>query len=133
MKVWYPFQGAEQLSDVDFFRIAGDQAAIDATEKARQSAIKWNTRGKFAMLGGAIGLIAGVVVGATAPSVPIVAPALEIGGSLALGSGWYMAYWGARQMQPEVHAVERSQAERDALQYNANHGANVGVSMSRSF
>ena len=30
-KIWYPVQGTEQLSDEDFFRIAGDQRSLDAS------------------------------------------------------------------------------------------------------
>jgi hypothetical protein len=44
-----------------------------------------------------------------------------------------MAWYGARQMQPEVHAVDRSIAERAAGQYNQNLGHTAGISMSRSF
>lgn len=134
MKVWYPFQGNEQLSDEDFFRIANDQRAIDETERARQNAIKWNTRGKYTMIGGAIGFVGGLVLGAAAPSVGVVAPLIEISGGVALSAGWSMAYYGARQMQPEVHAVERSNAERDAIQYNQGLGGRtVGMGVSHSF
>lgn len=134
MKVWYPFQGNEQLSDEDFFRIANDQRAIDETEKARQNAIKWNTRGKYTMGAGAIGFIGGLVLGYAAPSVGVVAPLVEITGGVALSAGWSMAYYGARQMQPEVHAVDRSMAERDAIQYNQGlAGRTVGMGVSHSF
>jgi hypothetical protein len=135
MKVWYPFQGNEQLSDEDFFRIAADQRAIDDTEKARQNAIKWNTRGKYTLGAGVVGFVGGLVLGYAAPSVGVVAPLVELGGGLAMSAGWTMAYYGARQMQPEVHAVDRSMAERDAMQYNQNLGGGrtVGMGVSHSF
>jgi hypothetical protein len=134
MKVWYGFQGNEQLADEDFFRIAQDQKAVDETEKARANAIKWNTRGKYVMGGGLVGFVGGLVLTYAAPSTGIAGPLLELGGGLALSGGWAMAYWGARQMQPEVHAVDRSLAERDAVQYNQNlSGRTAGVSVSRSF
>jgi hypothetical protein len=133
MKVWYGFQGAQQLADEDFFRIAGDQTALSKTEEHRLNAIKWNRRGKYLMVGGAIALIAGVAVAYAAPTTPVVAPVLEIGGGLALAGGWSAAFWGARQMQAEVHAVDRSLAERDAIQYNQQLGRTGGLSMGRKF
>ena len=30
--IWYPVQGSEQLDDADFFRIAGDEDALAATQ-----------------------------------------------------------------------------------------------------
>jgi len=128
MKVWYPFQGNEQLSDEDFFRIAGDQKSLDATLAARETAKKWNKRGKITLVAGAVGFIAGYFV-----PTGIFQDVLLIGGGLAVSGGWYMAYWGAKQMEPEVHAVDRSIGERDALQYNQNGGHTAGVSMSKSF
>jgi hypothetical protein len=133
MKVWYPFQGNEQLSDEDFFKIANDQKALDETEKARQNAIKWNKRGKYVMAGGAVGFIGGLVLTYAAPSAALVGELIEVGGGLALSGGWAMAYWGSRQMQPEVHAVDRSMAERDAIQYNQNIGKTAGLQVGRSF
>jgi hypothetical protein len=131
MKVWYPFQGPQQLSDEDFFKIAEDQKAIDETAKLREHGQKLNRNGKYTMLGGAAGLIAGFVIMEAAPSAAIAGEILEIGGGLALSGGWYLAYHGAALMQPETHAVDRSQAERDAQQYNSAH--TVGLGVSRNF
>jgi hypothetical protein len=127
MKVWYPFQGNEQLTDEDFFRIASDQKAIDETAKLREDGKRWNRNGKYTMLGGAIGLVAGFIVMEAAPSVAIAGELLEVGGGAALAGGWYMAYHGASMMQPETHAVDRSEAERDAIQYNGAHQVGFGV------
>jgi hypothetical protein len=128
MKVWYPFQGQQQLSDEDFFNIAKDQQAIDETAKLRADGKRWNRNGKYTMVGGAVGLIAGLIVMEAAPSVAIVGDLLTVGGGLALSGGWYMAYHGAQMMEPEVHAVDRSEAERDAMQYNQNaHTVGLGV------
>jgi len=124
MKVWYPFQGNEQLSDEDFFKITNDQKALDQTMALRETGRTWNKRGKIAMGVGA----AGAVIGFFIPQ-PIVKSILMIGGGLSVSGGYYAAYWGAKQMEPEVHAVERSAAERDAIQYNA-HAATVGYSGS---
>jgi hypothetical protein len=134
MKVWYPFQGQGQLSDEDFFRIANDQQAIDETAKLREHGQALNRDGKFAMLGGVVGLVAGLVImGAegSAPNAYLAGELVASAGSLVLCGGWYLAYHGASLMQPEVHAVDRSQAERDALQYNGAHS--VGLGVSRNF
>jgi hypothetical protein len=127
MKVWYPVQGTQQLPDEDFFRIAGDQNALTETGKMRDSARTWNSRGKITMLVGAVGFVAGYFV----PSA-LGRTLLMTGGGLAVSGGWYMAYWGAKQMEPENHAVDRSIAERAARQYNQGLGT-VGVSMSKPF
>jgi hypothetical protein len=130
MKVWYPFQGNEQLSDEDFFRLTSDQAAIDATAKLRDDGKRWNRNGKYTMIGGAIGMVAGMVVMEAASSAATVGELLVSAGGLAVGGGWYMAYHGQQLMQPETHAVDRSEAERDANQYNAGHTVGLGVSHS---
>lgn len=126
MKVWYPFQGNEQLSDEDFFRITNDQQALAQTAALREKAKTWNTRGKIAMGAGVVGAVVGFFI-----PQPIVKSVLMIGGGLAASGGYYAAYWGAKQMEPEVHAVERSMAERDARQYNAGH--TVGLAVGKSF
>lgn len=127
MKVWYPVQGAEQLSDEDFFRIAGDQRALDETLRMRERARTWNKRGKITMAAGVVGFVAGLFV-----PHPIGRSVLITGGGLAVSGGWYMAYWGAKQMQPENHAVDRSIAERAAHGYNQNLDT-VGVSVGKPF
>jgi hypothetical protein len=125
MKVWYPVQGTEQLADEDFFRIANDQKALDATLDMRADGKKWNRRGKITMIAGGVAFIAGIFVPNT-----IGRTVLMGGGGLAVSGGWYMSYWGAKQMDPENHAVDRSIAERAARSYNQQL---VGVSASKSF
>lgn len=125
MKIWYPVQGTEQLSDEEFFRITGEQKALDETLAMRASGKKWNKRGKITMIVGAIGAIAGIFVPNTTGKV-----VLMTGGGLAVSAGWYMSFWGAKQMDPEHHAVDRSVAERAARNYNQQL---VGVSAGTSF
>lgn len=125
MKVWYPVQGAQQIPDEDFFRIAGDQNSLVETEKMRDEGRKWNKRGKITMVAGAVGFVAGFFV----PNA-IGRTLLLTGGGLAVSGGWYMAYYGSKHMDPEHHAVDRSVAERAARQYN---GQLVGVSMGKTF
>ena len=133
MKVWYGFQGAQQLPDEDFFKIAGDRQAVDATEKARLTAISRNHTGKLVMLGGGIGLVAGIALVLTGNSTAVTAgEILDIAGALAVSGGWYLAHSGYAMMQPEYHAVDRSQAERDAIQYNQTHGQ-VGLAIGKKF
>ena len=127
MKVWYPVQGAEQIADEDFFRIAGDQQALAQTGEMRANAKTWNRRGKYTMLGGAISFVAGIFI-----KQPVARTVLMSGGGLAVSGGWAMAYWGAKQMEPENHAVDRSIAERAARQYNQALGT-VGVSVTKAF
>ncbi len=133
MKVWYPFQGNEQLSDEEFFKIANEQKALDATAQMHSNAEVWNHRGKITAIVSGVALVAGFIVGYAAPDVPVAAPLLEIGGGLGLSVGYSMAWYGSRQMQPENHAVDRSIAERAAIQYNQNLGQTAGISMSRKF
>ena len=128
MKVWYPVQGGQQLVDEDFFRIAGDKQALDETEAMRANGRKWNFRGKVTMGVGAAAFIGGLFV----PNA-IGRTVLMAGGGLAVSGGWYMAYWGAKQMSPDEHAVDRSIAERAARQYNQNLGTTVGFGVNKSF
>jgi hypothetical protein len=125
MKVWYPVQGVQQLPDEDFFRIAGEEQALAETLAMRANGKKWNKRGKITMVAGGIGFIAGFFVpNATGRTLVMSA------GGLAVSGGWAMSYWGAKQMDPEHHAVDRSIAERAARQYNQQL---VGVSATKSF
>lgn len=124
-KVWYPVQGNEQLADEDFFRIAGEQKALDATLAMRANGKKWNRRGKITMAAGLVSAIAGFFV-----SQPVAKTLLFTGGSLTISGGWYMSYWGAKQMDPDNHAVDRSIAERAARNYNQQL---VGVSTGKTF
>ena len=124
-QVWYPVQGNEQLTDEEFFRITGEQQALEQTLAMRANGKKWNRRGKITMIAGGLGFIAGIFVpNATGKVV------LMTGGGLAVSGGWYMSFWGAKQMDPEHHAVDRSIAERAARDYNQQL---VGVNASTSF
>jgi len=125
MKIWFPVQGNEQLSDEEFFKITGDQKALDETLSLRANGEKWNTRGKITLGVGAAAFIAGFFV----PNA-IGRTVLLAGGGLTATGGWYMMYWGAKQMDPESHAVDRSIAERAARAYNQQL---VGVSATKSF
>lgn len=125
MKIWYPVQGNQQLSDEEFFKITGEENALGETLAMRANGKKWNRRGKITMIAGGVGFIAGIFV----PN-PLGRTLLMTGGGLAVSGGWYMSYWGAKQMDPESHAVDRSIAERAARQYNQQL---VGVSATKSF
>jgi hypothetical protein len=127
-QVWYLVQGPAKIDDEDFFRIAGDNDSLTRTQEMRAEAKKWNTRGKYTMIGGAVGVIAGIFV-----PQPLIRTILLAGGGLAVSGGWYMSYWGAQQMEPEVHAVDRSIADRAAKNYDQNLGHAAGVSMTKSF
>ncbi len=126
MKVWYPFQGNEQLSDEDFFKITKDDQALAQTAALREKGKTWNTRGKIAMGAGVVTAVVGFFI-----PQPIVKSVMMLGGGLAVSGGYYASYWGAKQMDPEVHAVERSAAERDAIQYNS--GKTVGLAIGKTF
>ena len=125
MKVWYPVQGTEQLTDEEFFKITGEQNALQETLAMRENGKKWNGRGKITMIAGGVSFIAGIFV----PNA-IGRMVLMTGGGLAVSGGWYMSFWGAKQMDPEHHAVDRSVAERAARGYN---GQLTGVSAGTSF
>ncbi len=126
--IWYPVQGRAQLADEDFFRIAGDQGSLDETLKMRANGRKWRTRGLITMGGGLAGMIAAYFV----PN-PGVRVGLSLGGSLALAGGYYMTYWGAHQLNPETHAVDRTVADRAAIQYNQRLGQVGGISVGKQF
>ncbi len=130
MKIWYPVQGPQQLADEDFFKIAGDQQALDQTLAMRENGKKWNHRGIGMIIGGAVGAIGGYALQGTSASAGVL---LELAGSLTMCGGYYAAYYGAQQMNPETHAVDRSVAERDANQYNAQIGKTVGLGVGGKF
>ena len=128
MKVWYPVQGQQQVSDEDFFRIAGDKDAQKATEDLRDDGRTKHRHGVYWIAGGLVASIAGYVVpNATARTV------LVLGGTVGMVAGFYFIYDGAHEMNPETHAVDRSIAERAAQQYNAQIGRTVGLGFRKSF
>jgi hypothetical protein len=126
--IWYPVQGLTQLADEDFFRIAGDQQALEQTLEMRANGRKWRKRGMITIGAGVVGLIATYFV----PN-PTGRIALGLGSSVAFGGGYTMMYWGAHQLNPETHAVDRSVAERAAQQYNQQLGHVGGVSLNKNF
>lgn len=128
-KIWYPVQGTEQLSDEDFFKIAGDQASLDRTLAMREDGKKWQKRGIGTMIGGGVGMIASWFI----PNAPV-RLGLSVLGGLALSGGYYMTWMGAHELNPETHAVDRSIADRAAAQYNQSVGSGrVGVSIAKHF
>ena len=128
MKIWYPVQGAEQLSDEDFFRIAGDQQALDATLKMRESGAKWHKRGLITMGAGAVAVVASFFIDNSAAKT-----ILGAGGGLAVLGGYYASWWGATEMNPETHAVDRSLADQAARRYNDGLGHTVGMTLTKQF
>ncbi len=127
MKVWYPVQGQQQLADEDFFRIAGDERAADETLSMRANGKKWHRRGIYTLGGSVVAIVGSYFV----PNVGV-RTGLMIGGLVGVSAGYYMTYWGAAQMNPETHAVDRSVAERAAQTYNAKMGT-VGVAVGKTF
>ena len=127
-KIWYPVQGSQQLADEDFFRIAGDKQSLDETLQMRENGRKWRTRGYITMGASIVALVAGYFI-----DIVPVRVGLSIAGAVGLGSGYYMAFWGAHQLNPETHAVDRSVADRAARQYNQNLGQIGGVSVNKQF
>jgi hypothetical protein len=126
--IWYPVQGRSQLADEDFFRIAGDKASLDETLAMRANGRKWRKRGIITLGGGFVAMIASYFV----PNYGV-RLGLTLGGSLAVAGGYYMTYWGAHQLNPETHAVDRSVADRAAIQYNQQVGHAGGVSLNKQF
>jgi hypothetical protein len=126
--IWYPVQGRAQLADEDFFRIAGDEAALKETLDMRANGRKWRKRGMITLGVSIVGLIGSYFV----PN-PGVRVGLTLGATLGFAGGYYMTYWGAHQLNPETHAVDRSIADRAARQYNQNLGQTGGVALNKSF
>jgi len=124
MPIWYPVQGVQQLADEDFFNITGDKAAMDETLAMREDGKKWNHRGIGLMIGGGVVAIVGALIGNSTAT-----PIMEIAGGLTVSGGYAAAAYGAKEMNPETHAVDRSMAERDALKYNQQLGHTVGISL----
>jgi hypothetical protein len=125
MKIWYPVQGNEQLADEDFFRIAGDNEHEQETLAMRANGHKWHKRGIITL-----GVSVVAMIGSYFIPNPGLRTGLVLGSTVGVLGGYYMTYWGAVQMNPETHAVDRSIAERAAQQYNSRL---VGVSLNKNF
>ena len=128
MPIWYPVQGSQQIADEDFFRIAGDQQGLKATEDLREDGRTWHRRGIYATVGGFAAMIVGYIV----PNYTA-RYALVLGGSFTALGGYYAMYKGAHEMNPETHAVDRSVAEHAAVQYNQGIGKTVGLGYTKKF
>ena len=126
--IWYPVQGRGQLSDEDFFRIAGDEQSLSETLELRETGRKWRKRGMITLGVGVVGLLGSYFV----PN-PYARLGLSLGSTAAFLGGYYMTYWGAHQLNPETHAVDRSVADRAAIQYNARLSGGGGVSLGKRF
>jgi hypothetical protein len=76
------------------------------------------------MIGGGVVAIVGALIGNSTAT-----PIMEIAGGLTVSGGYAAAAYGAKEMNPETHAVDRSMAERDALKYNQQLGHTVGINL----
>ncbi|MBP9088115.1 MAG: hypothetical protein KBG15_18480 [Kofleriaceae bacterium] len=125
VNIWYPVQGRQQLSDEEFFQIAGDQDNLNRTLKLRSDGEKQQQQGQYVMMGGAAVAVAGLVLryaaGVNAGYY------LAMAGGLGVTGGYYYSMLGARMMSKDTHAVERADADRAAQQYNSKLGQ-VGYS-----
>jgi hypothetical protein len=126
--IWYPVQGSSQLADEDFFKIAGDEAALKETLDMRANGRKWRKRGMITLGVSIVGLIGSYFI----PN-PGIRVGVTLASTLGFAGGYYMTYWGAHQLNPETHAVDRSVADRAARQYNQNVGQVGGVSLNKNF
>ena len=126
--IWYPVQGRAQLADEDFFRIAGDKQSLDETLSMRANGRKWRKRGMITLGVGVVGMLASYFI----PN-PYARLGVTLGSTVAFAGGYYMTYWGAHQLNPETHAVDRSVANRAAIQYNQQLGHAGGVSVNKNF
>lgn len=129
VKVWYPVQGAEQLTDEEFFRIAGAQREYDATLAMRRNGAKWQKRGVVTAIAGGVGIVGGWLL----PMSSTLKMVASLGGALGVSAGYMMMRYGDAQMSPDHHAIERSEAMRAAEQYNRGRGSAVGISLSGKF
>ncbi len=121
--VWLPAQGTEVIADEDFFRIAGDQAAVDRSRARRERFQRWNRRGKIFAIAGVAAVVGAIFLPNPAKTLVVV------GGGAAVATGWYVSLWSHQQVKPEHHAVEREEAVMAAQRYNKT----LGLSASRSF
>ncbi len=126
VNIWYPVQGRQQLSDEEFFQIAGDKDNLDRTLKLRDKGEKQQKQGQYVMMGGAAAAIVGLALTYGAGVTP--GYYLAMAGGLGVGGGFYWSMLGARMMSKDTHAVERADADRAAQQYNAQLGQTVGYS-----
>ncbi|HSD91004.1 MAG TPA: hypothetical protein VLB44_25955 [Kofleriaceae bacterium] len=128
MPIWYPVQGSQQLADEDFFRIAGDTEHEQETLAMRENGRKWHKRGIITL-----GVSVVAMIGSYFVPNPALRTGLVLGTTAGVLGGYYMTYWGAHQMNPETHAVDRSFAERAAMQYNQQLGHVGGLSLNKNF
>jgi hypothetical protein len=119
--VWYPVQGSEQISDEDFFRIAGDDEARDETRRLKSRAKRRLRIGQAALGVGIVASVAAYFVPGTTPKL-----ALSLGGLGGSIGGYFVIRGAVEQLEPDHHAVPRSRAEVAAERYNRQLGVGVG-------
>jgi len=122
--VWYPVQGKDVISDEDFFRIAGESRALEETQRWRASNLRSNRRGRYLLLGGVLGTVAGLF----APGIQAKA-VIAITGISVASCGLYLMLWSHGRQQPDQHVIPVWEAHEIADRYNRSHG----LSVSRSF
>jgi hypothetical protein len=122
--VWYPVQGAEQISDEDFFRIVGDHEAHEATRSMRSRGRLKLRIGQTALVAGAAASISSLFLSSTSLKI-----GLSLGGLTGVLGGFYLARSGAGQLEADHHAVPRSRAEVAADRYNARLGTQPALTV----
>lgn len=126
VNIWYPVQGRQQLSDEEFFQIAGDKDNLERTLKLRAQGEKQQRQGQYVMMGGGAAAVVGLVLTYAAGITP--GYYLAMAGGLGVSGGYYYSMMGARMMSKDTHAVERADADRAAQQYNSSLRQTVGYS-----
>lgn len=122
--IWYPVQGRSQITDEDFFRITGNETALERSEAMRAKGRKYAVLGTGGMLVGIAAMIAARFVTSNTGAMI----GLYSGGSIIGLAGAYGFKVGWELQDPENHAVDRSQAELDARRYNRELRApSIGV------
>jgi hypothetical protein len=111
------FQGRQELDEQDYFRIAGDDAAVRQIRDTRSSASLKMKIGAPLMV---IGLAAGLVLGSVGnPSQKAIG---SLGGTLVGGGGALVFYWGHKEMTNRHHLPGSRAEELADVVENCNEG-----------
>lgn len=116
---WYIYKGGvEQISDLEFLKLVGDQAMYDQIKERNDYRKAWRRAGWFSIGTGLAAMIGGAALGAGQPTI--------VGGALVTTAGFFISAFSAAPS----HYIKSSYALNKITDYNISLKQKLGLPLN---
>lgn len=116
---WYIYKGGvDQISDLEFLKLVGDQAMFNTVDNKADSLRLWRRAGYITIGTGLVAMIGGAALQASQPVI--------IGGALVTTVGFFISAFSA----PPAHYIKSSYALNKIDEYNIKLKQQLGLPLS---